>query len=84
MKGWLSDDRLQLVENLLAYARERSISLLEVAVGGLAAQPTVSSVIAGATSPDQVRANARAASWAPTPEDLVELDTVTGSCRLEA
>jgi aryl-alcohol dehydrogenase-like predicted oxidoreductase len=83
MKSWLSDDRLELVETLQVYARKRSISLLEVAIGGLAAQPTVGSVIAGATSPDQVRANARAASWIPTPEDLVELDTVTGSCRLE-
>lgn len=83
MQSWLSDVRLDLVERLFLYARERSISLLDVAIGGLAAQPTVSSVIAGATSPDQVRANARAGSWAPTPEDLVALDTVSGSCRLE-
>jgi aryl-alcohol dehydrogenase-like predicted oxidoreductase len=84
MKSWLSDERLELVETLSLYARERAISLLEVAIGGLAAQPAVSSVIAGATSPDQVRANARAASWAPTPEDLVELDALSGSCRLSA
>ena len=81
MQSWLSDDRLELVETLSSYARQRGKSLLEVAIGGLAAQPIVSSVIAGATSPDQVRANARAASWAPTPEDLVELDTVSGSQR---
>jgi aryl-alcohol dehydrogenase-like predicted oxidoreductase len=84
MKSWLSDERLELVEKLLAYAQERTISLLEVAVGGLAAQPAVSSVIAGATSPYQVRENARAASWLPAPEDLVELDSVSGSCRLKA
>ena len=81
MQSWLSDDRLELVETLSSYARERGKSLLEVAIGGLAAQPIVGSVIAGATSPDQVRANARAASWVPTPEDLVELDTVSGSQR---
>lgn len=84
MKGYLSDEHLDLVERLLAYARDRSISVLEVAIGGLAAQPAVSSVIAGATSPDQVRANARAASWAPTPADMAELDTVSGSRRSEA
>jgi aryl-alcohol dehydrogenase-like predicted oxidoreductase len=83
MRSWLSEDRLELIETLLKYAQERSISLLEVAIGGLAAQPAVSSVIAGATSADQVRANVRAGSWAPTPEDLVELDAVTGSCRLD-
>ncbi len=83
MQSWLSNDRLHLVEKLLAFAQERSITLLEVAIAGLAAQPTVSSVIAGATSPDQVRANARAALWAPTPEDLAELDAISGSCRLE-
>jgi aryl-alcohol dehydrogenase-like predicted oxidoreductase len=83
MQSWLSDDRFELVETLVKYAEQRSISVLEVAISGLAAFPPVSSVIAGATSPDQVRANARAASWVPTHEDLVELDTVCGSYRLE-
>jgi aryl-alcohol dehydrogenase-like predicted oxidoreductase len=83
MQSWRSDDRLELVETLSAYAGERGISLLEVAIGGLAAQPIVSSVMAGATSPEQVRANAKAASWAPTPEDLVELDAVSRSLRLK-
>jgi aryl-alcohol dehydrogenase-like predicted oxidoreductase len=44
-----------------------------VAIGALLAQPAVSSVIAGATRPDQVRANAAAAQWRPTGEDLAEL-----------
>jgi aryl-alcohol dehydrogenase-like predicted oxidoreductase len=83
MQSWLSEDRLELVESLVKYAEQRSISVLEVAISGLAALPAVSSVIAGATSPEQVRANARAASWVPTSEDLVELDTVCGSYRLE-
>ena len=52
------------------------MSLLDVAIGGLAAQPAVASVIAGATRPDQVRANAAAGTWTATSEDLRELDAV--------
>lgn len=52
---------------------QRDLTLLEVAVGGLAAQPGVASVIAGATRPDQVRANVTAVLWEPTPDDLAEL-----------
>jgi aryl-alcohol dehydrogenase-like predicted oxidoreductase len=48
-----------------------------VAIGGLAAQPAVSSVIAGATSPEQVAANVKAAQWQPTAEDLSEIDRIT-------
>jgi len=47
-----------------------------VAVGGLAAQPGCSSVIAGATSPEQVKANAAASSWIPSAEELADLDRV--------
>lgn len=65
-----------LLDDLDAFARERDISLLELAIGGLAAQPAVASVIAGATTPEQVRANAAAAAWTPTPEDLAELDRI--------
>ena len=50
--------------------------LLDVAIGGLAAQPAVTSVIAGATSAAQVTRNARAAAWEPTLEDLAELDAI--------
>ena len=49
-----------------------------VAVAGLVAQPAVASVICGATSGDQVRANAAALRWRPSREDLVELDELTG------
>jgi aryl-alcohol dehydrogenase-like predicted oxidoreductase len=52
------------------------VSLLDVAIGGLAAQPVVGSVIAGATRPEQVSANVRAGLWAPTPEDLEALGSV--------
>jgi aryl-alcohol dehydrogenase-like predicted oxidoreductase len=66
-------DRLEALEK---YAVQRGLTLLEVAVGGLAAQPGVASVIAGATRPDQVRANVTAALWEPNPEDLAELATL--------
>ena len=51
--------------------------MLEVAIGGLAAMPTVASVIAGATSVDQVNANVAAGSWMPSGEDLETLLTIT-------
>lgn len=61
------------IERLERYAEERDLSLLQVAVGGLAAQPAVASVIAGVTSADQVRSNAAAGMWEPTADDLAEL-----------
>ena len=51
--------------------------MLQVAIGGLAAQPGVASVIAGVTRPEQVRANVEAGLWEPTLEDLAVLDEVT-------
>jgi aryl-alcohol dehydrogenase-like predicted oxidoreductase len=57
---YLTDRRFDVVEALQGYAAQRGVGLLDVAVGGLAAQPAVASVIAGATSPEQVRANAAA------------------------
>jgi aryl-alcohol dehydrogenase-like predicted oxidoreductase len=61
------------VEFLGGFAAARGLTLLDVAVGGLAAMPAVSSVIAGATSPEQVRANAAAGEWVPSPDELAEL-----------
>ena len=66
------------LEELEALAQERSLSMLDVAIGGLAAKPAVASVIAGATTPEQVRANAAAAAWTPTADDLAQLDAITG------
>jgi aryl-alcohol dehydrogenase-like predicted oxidoreductase len=73
----LTDEVFDTIEGLQAFARARSISLLDVAIGGLAAQPAVASVIAGATTRDQVRANVAAGSWQPTLDDLAELDELT-------
>ena len=58
------------IEALESYAAERGIGVLDVALGGLAAQPSVGSVIAGVTRPEQVHANAQAALWEPSDEDL--------------
>jgi aryl-alcohol dehydrogenase-like predicted oxidoreductase len=69
MTGMLNDRNFDLVESLTAFAVERGVTLLDVAMGGLAAQSTVSSVIAGATTPAQVRANASAGLWVPTADD---------------
>lgn len=72
------------IEGLQAFAERRSVSMLDVAIGGLAAQPAVASVIAGAMSPEQVRANVQAAAWEPTAADLAEIDDITaGGTRAE-
>jgi len=75
----LTDAVFDVVERLETFARARSISLLDVAIGGLAAQPAVASVIAGATSRAQVTANAAAGTWEPSLDDLAELDELTAS-----
>jgi aryl-alcohol dehydrogenase-like predicted oxidoreductase len=59
-----------------AFAAARELSAVTIAVSWLAAQPAVASVIAGATTPEQVRENARAAGWEPSVDDLAELDTI--------
>lgn len=59
-----------------AFARERDVTEVQVAFSWLAAQPTVASVIAGATTPEQVTANAAATSWDPTDADLAALDAL--------
>lgn len=66
-----------VIEALQDFARDRDLTLLQVAMGWLAAQPTVASVIAGASKPEQVHANA-AALWEPSAADLVRLDELTG------
>lgn len=72
--GWLAEADWDRVEALQGFASERDVELLDVAIGGLAAQPAVTSVIAGATTAEQVTRNARAAGWQPTAADLVALD----------
>ncbi len=66
----IADDDLDRVERLSAWADEHDVSLLDVAVGGLLAVRPVASVIAGATKPEQVHANAAAGAWRPSPDEL--------------
>ena len=76
----LNDRNFDLVEAIERFATQRGITPIAVALGWLAAQPEVASVIAGATSAEQVVANVAATAWEPTEEDLAELDVViTGS-----
>ncbi|GBD29633.1 L-glyceraldehyde 3-phosphate reductase [bacterium HR32] len=63
----------EVVRRLEGWARERERTLSELAVAWLLARPMVCTVIAGATSPEQVQANARAAEWELTPEEVEEV-----------
>ena len=64
------------MEALIAWGQDHGVSILEIAIGGLAAQPGCSSVIAGATSPEQVKANAAAGEWEPTEDELAAINDV--------
>ena len=67
------------IEALQAFADARGISLLTLAIGGLAAQPAVASVISGATRPEQITSNVEAGAWEPSAADLAELDELRHS-----
>ena len=71
-----TDEQWETVEALTAYAHERGVPLTHVAFGALLAQPMVSSVIAGATKPEQLAANAAAAQWSPSAADLAALRAI--------
>ena len=66
------------VEQIETFAADRGLTVLQVAIGGLAAMPTVGSVIAGATKVEQIEQNVAAGRWSPTEEDLAELRRITG------
>ena len=74
--GYLTDSRLDRVEALITWAAGRGLTILEVAIGALAAQPGCASVIAGAMSPEQVKANVAAGEWIPSATDLGEIDRI--------
>jgi len=71
-----TDENLALVESLGEFAAGRGHTMLELAVSWLAAQPAVASVIAGAKSPEQVKANASAAGWRLTEADLAAIEAM--------
>ena len=73
----LTDRNFDIIEGLEAFATARGHSLLELAFSWLATQDFVGSVIAGATRPEQVKANAAAAAWRLTPGEMAEVDQIT-------
>jgi aryl-alcohol dehydrogenase-like predicted oxidoreductase len=75
---YLTEANWTLLERLEEFCKERGRSLLELAFGWLAAQPVVSSVIAGATKAEQLELNVKAVDWALTPQELAEIDRLTG------
>ncbi len=74
-----NDHNLAIVEQLMAFSASRDHTILALAFSWLLRQPAVASVIAGATTPDQVRANARAADWQLGERELAELDRILAS-----
>jgi aryl-alcohol dehydrogenase-like predicted oxidoreductase len=77
----IAEEKLDRVEALIAWAERRGRSLLEVAIGAQAAQPGCASVIAGATSATQVKANGEAAEWVPADDELAEIDEIVPPLR---
>jgi aryl-alcohol dehydrogenase-like predicted oxidoreductase len=74
--GYITDEKLDRVEALIDWAQRQGVSILDVAIGALAAIPGCASVIAGASSPEQVKANAAAGDWIPAAEQVAELDKI--------
>jgi aryl-alcohol dehydrogenase-like predicted oxidoreductase len=72
----IEDERFDRVEALTAFAEERGHTLQELALSALASTPGIGSLIAGATRPEQVRANAAAASWLLSSDELDALATI--------
>jgi aryl-alcohol dehydrogenase-like predicted oxidoreductase len=75
--GYITDAKLDKVEALISWADKHGVTILDVAIGALAAVPGCSSVIAGATSAAQIQANAAAGDWQPTEEELAEILEIT-------
>jgi aryl-alcohol dehydrogenase-like predicted oxidoreductase len=75
---YMSEANFDIVEKLSAFAERRGRSMLELAFGWLASQDNVTSVIAGAMTAEQVEQNAKACDWTLSPEELAEVDDITG------
>ena len=73
----LNDANLAIVERLEQFCVARGRTLLQLAFGWLLAKPLVASVIAGASTPEQVRQNAAAIGWELTPDEVAEADRIT-------
>ncbi len=75
-EGYITPGKLAKVEALISWAQAHGVTILDVAISALAAQPGCSSVIAGAMTPEQVKSNAAAAEWIPSAEELTEIDRI--------
>ena len=76
---FLNDANTQIVEELRRFCSERDHTVLDLAISWLVTQPVVATVIAGATTAEQVRSNAMAGSWKLTAADLADIDRITRS-----
>jgi len=76
-QDFLSERNWRIVGELEAFALRHGRTMLELAFAWLLRDPVVASVIAGATTPEQIEQNVRAADWTPSAEDLAELDRIT-------
>jgi aryl-alcohol dehydrogenase-like predicted oxidoreductase len=74
---YISDANWTIVEKLSEFAAARGHTMLELAFSWLASRPYVSSVIAGATKPEQIDQNIRAVEWAMTPDEIAEIDKIS-------
>ncbi len=78
MAAWmLREGNFEILRKLESFAESAGHSVLDLAIGWLASQPHVSSVISGATSPEQVEQNVAASKWQLSAEELAEVDTIT-------
>jgi aryl-alcohol dehydrogenase-like predicted oxidoreductase len=73
----LTEQNFETLAKLEGFVESRGHSILELAVGWLASQRHVASVISGATKPEQVEQNVRAVEWRLTAEELAEVDAIT-------
>ena len=74
---FVNDRNWRLVEELDAFARGRGHTLLELAFGWLIGKPAVASVTAGASTPEQVEQNVRAAAWRLSAAEMADADRIT-------
>lgn len=76
---YLTERNWEVVERLAEFCEARGRTMLELAMSWLAARPAISSIIAGATSPEQLEQNVRAVEWALSREDMDEIDRLTAN-----
>jgi aryl-alcohol dehydrogenase-like predicted oxidoreductase len=74
--AYVTEAKLNRVEALIAWGQAHGVTILQAAIGALAAQPGCSSVIAGAMNPEQVKANVAASEWIPSAAELAEIDQI--------